>query len=553
MTVAPTHAPPAPQRWWGWGADAEAGHGLPDHALALLREELGLGDVARGALARAGARPAVPASGLSASARAALVAAVGEGSVRDDDEARVLHAAGKSLPDLLRLRSADAERAPDAVVAPGDAAQVAAVLAACAREHVAVVPFGGGTSVVGGVDPLAGSQQGVVALALSRLRGVSVDARSLQATVGPGLRLPELEAALQARGVTLGHVPQSYEYATVGGCVATRSSGQASSGFGRIDRNVEGLVLTAPAGAWALPAVPGTAAGPDLRELVVGSEGTLGVLTGITLRVRPTPAAARFDGLAFSSYAEGCEAFRRVAQLHAAPDVARLSDEEETRLSFALSGALSGAQGAALRTYLRVRGVRGGPCVMICGWHGDQDGVRRRRARTMALLRAEGGVPLGGAAGEAWRKNRFHGPYLRDDLLDAGVLVDTLETAATWTGLEPLYRAVRAALREHAPLVMCHVSHLYDTGASLYFTWLARAGGDPLEQWRAAKRAAGEAIVAAGGTITHHHAIGRDHAPWLEPEAGALGLDVLRAAKERLDPAGIMNPGKLADERATLS
>ncbi|MGH2782061.1 MAG: FAD-binding oxidoreductase, partial [Thermoleophilaceae bacterium] len=352
------------------------------------------------------------------------------------------------------------------------------------------------------------------------------------------------------QGLTLGHFPQSFEYSTVGGWVATRSAGQASSGYGRIDDLVEGVRLVAPAGELSGRALPASAAGPDLRELVVGSEGVLGVICEATLRVRPLPRARRYEGWSFRSFAEGREAFRVMEQADAAPDVARLSDEEGTRLSLVLAGTGGAAQRAG-RAYLRMRGYEGG-CMAIVGYEGEEDSVERRRLRTGALLRAGGGLRLGRRPGEAWLRSRFAAPYLRDELLDRGVLVDTLETATGWSNLDALYRAVGDALRESLAvrgtpaLAMCHVSHLYRSGASLYFTFLARQEPDaPLEQWRAAKSAASEAIVAAGGTITHHHAVGRDHVPWMRAEVGELGLDLIRAAKERLDPAGIMNPGKV--------
>jgi alkyldihydroxyacetonephosphate synthase len=535
-------------RWWGWGEESHP-PALPGHALEQLRDELGLPAGARGERVRELDAVGLPDSALGEGARAALERATGAGWVRDDRESRIRHAAGRGLPDLLRLRRGDAEPAPDAVVGPGGDAELRAVLDACAEHRVAVVPFGGGTSVVGGVEPLRGGCDAVVALDLRRLTAVEVDERSLLATAGAGLRLPEFEARLARAGVTLGHFPQSFEYATVGGCVATRSAGQASTGYGRIDELVRGVRMAAPAGELALPALPASAAGPDLRELVVGSEGTLGVIAAATLAVRPAPAVRRYEGVVFSSFADGAEALRACAQRHAAPDVARLSDEEETRLTLTLAGESRATRAMAL--YLRARGIRGG-CIAIVGWEGAGQHVRRRRARSLAILRHAGGVALGAAPGRAWARGRFEGPYLRDDLLDHGVLVETLETAHRWSRLDELYRAVghalRSALRARGtpPLVLCHVSHLYETGASLYFTFLARAdAGAELEQWRAAKEAASEAIVAAGGTITHHHAIGRDHARWLGAETGALGLEALRAAKERLDPAGIMNPGKL--------
>ena len=243
----------------------------------------------------------------------------------------------------------------------------------------------------------------------------------------------------------------------------------------------------------------------------------------------------------------GREIVRDLAQAHEAPDVLRLSDEEETRVTIGLAGT-EGLQKRALDAYLSLRRRQGG-CLMICGWEGETESVRRRRSLSQTRLRLGGAVPLGASAGGSWNRNRYGGPYLRDELMDLGVMVETLETAHTWSRLDELYRAVSAALRGalgERSIVMCHVSHAYPDGASLYFTFFARARrGRELEQWRAAKSAACEAIVATEGTITHHHAVGRDHAPYMRAEVGEVGLDALRAVKERLDPAGIMNPGKL--------
>jgi alkyldihydroxyacetonephosphate synthase len=265
--------------------------------------------------------------------------------------------------------------------------------------------------------------------------------------------------------------------------------------------------------------------------------------------VRPAPAARRYEGWSFATFAEGCDAFRVMEQAGASADVNRLSDEAETRLTMALASSGSTTEKLG-RRYLRLRGHERG-CLAIIGFEGDEEGVDDRRRRTGALLRAGGGVALGHRPGDAWLRSRYAGPYLRDELLDRGVLVETLETATAWANLGALHHAVGEALRAALtgrgtpPLVMCHVSHLYPSGASLYFTFLARREEDALAQWRAAKTAASEAIVAGGGTITHHHAIGRDHRQWMQAEVGELGVELLRAAKERLDPEGIMNPGKL--------
>lgn len=535
-------------RWWGWGLDEHAG-ALPPQAEGLLRDELGIDGRPVGRVDLDEVRLGEP--GLPEGVREELVRAVGPENVRDDRLTRVAHALGRSYTDLLRLRSGDGSSAPDLVVFPGSHDEVAALLAACASAGVAVVPFGGGTSVVGGVEPLREGFAGAISLDLARMdRLLRADIRSLQATFAPGITGPRAEGALAARGLTLGHFPQSFEYATIGGFVATRSAGQASTGYGRIDELVLGLRCVTPAGEIGASPVPASAAGPALRELLVGSEGTLGVITEVTLSVRPEPEGRRYEGWSFHSFEEGFEAFRAMEQAHASPDVARLSDEHETRLSLALASS-GGAARKVGKAYLRVRGHEGG-CIAIVGFEGGARELERRRARAAQFLRDGGGIALGERPGHAWERGRYAGPYLRDHLLDRGVLVETLETATSWTALPGLYEAVGAALRHTLdargtpPLVMCHVSHLYDTGASLYFTVIARQQeGAELDQWRAAKAAACDAIVCNGGTITHHHAVGADHAPWLPSEVGALGIDVLRAAKERLDPAGIMNPGKL--------
>jgi alkyldihydroxyacetonephosphate synthase len=544
-------APDPRMRWWGWGVD---GHDAPlsASAQALLAAEIGpLFGEHRHPVALEEVRLAEPA--LPAAAREALVAAVGAEHVRDDRLARVTHAAGRGYHDLVRLRAGDASGAPDAVVYPASGEEVAAVLRACAGADVAVVPFGGGTSVVGGVEPLRGRFPAVVALDLARLdRLLAVDPVSLTATVQAGVTGPALEEALAEHALTLGHFPQSFEFSTVGGWVATRSAGQASTGYGRIDALVLALRVVTPSGEIVTRAVPASAAGPSVRELLVGSEGTLGVIVEATLRVRARPSVRRYEAFSLPRLDTGVDAFRALVQEGAAPDVMRLSDPVETRVSLALSGG--GLAARALTTYLRARGHRDG-CLAIAGWAGTSEAeLRRRRAAAARVLRAHGAAALGTPIGHAWEHGRFHAPYLRDELLAHGVMVETLETATTWERLPELRDAVAGALdgalrgRGTPPVVMSHVSHVYRAGASLYFTFVARQQvGAELEQWHAAKTAASDAILLHGGTITHHHAVGRDHAPWLPGEVGELGVELLRAAKATLDPAGIMNPGKLVD------
>jgi len=530
-------------KWYGWG-DPERRLPLSDGAVAMLRTEVGEGKPdGRASLESVVIPPPRPLP-------PALAEAVGPPAVLTGHEHRVRRATGRGYPDLVRLRAGRLDDAPDAVVLPGSAADVARVLEICAREGIGVVPFGGGTSVVGGVDPLRGRFERLITLDLRRLRGVEVDRTSMTATLGPGLRGPEAEEALGGQGVSLGHFPQSFEYATIGGFAAARSAGQSSSGYGRFDDLVTAVHLVSPAGEISTLQTPHSAAGPALRELVLGSEGALGVITQVTARVRPAPERRRYEAWMTPDFASGAALVRSLAQADSLPDVVRLSDEAETRVSLGMSGT-GHAKRALLGAYLRVR-RRDRGCILICGWEGEAEAVERRRAVTARMLRAGGAAALGGAPGRAWEQGRYDGPYLRDELLDLGYMIETLETAHTWTRLEELHDEVRAAIgaalaaQGTRGVVMCHLSHAYRDGASLYFTFIApRRPGAVLEQWRAVKAAASDAIVEVGGTITHHHGVGRDHAPYMRAEIGELGIETLRAVKERLDPAGVMNPGKL--------
>jgi alkyldihydroxyacetonephosphate synthase len=531
-------------KWWGWG-DPSVEPALDGEALGVLRERVG--ELEPWPLARGLEEFELP---QAEALPRALVEAVGEENVFVDDEDRLRHAAGRGYVDLARLRNGALEAAPDAVLIPQSASALGRVLEVCSAEGIAVVPFGGGTSVVGGVEPLRGLHARLVSLDLGALRDIIVDERSLTAQLGAGLRGPEAEAALGRFGLTLGHFPQSFEYATVGGFAATRSAGQASSGYGRFDALVSSVRLLAPAGELTTLETPHTAAGPALRELVIGSEGVLGVIPDVTVRVRPAPSARRYEAWMAESFEAGAEIVRALAQGPGLPEIVRVSDEEETDGTLALSGP-RGLSGSLFNRYLGLRGRRGGALVIV-GFEGNEERVARRRALTVRALRAGGAAYLGQAAGRAWEHGRYQGPYLRDTLMGMGAMVETLETSHTWSRLGELHAAVGAAI--HGALaeqgmpgfVFCHLSHAYADGASLYFTFISRARrGAELEQWAAAKRAASEAIVTHNGTITHHHAIGRDHAPYMEAEVGRTGLDVLRAVKEQLDPAGIMNPGKL--------
>jgi len=524
-----------PMKWNAWG-DPQAAKPLSDGIRALLQQALGVTDSpAQISPEDITLRP----SALTDADRDALAAVVGEQYCRTDDTARLLHAGGKSTLDLLRRNTSGVQDAPDAILLPGDEDEVGAILRYCTEHRIAVVPFGGGTSVVGGLDPLRGGFSAVVSLDLRRLDALHhLDAMSGEAELGAGMTGPHAEELLGAHGFSLGHFPQSFQFATIGGFAATRSSGQNSAGYGRFDDMVRGLRAVTPAGVLDLGRAPASAAGPDLRQLLLGSEGVFGVITRVRVRVHPVPESTRYEAWSFPDFDTGAEALRAVAQTGTGPTVIRLSDEAETGVNLATTDNIG------------EQSITGG-CLAVTVFEGSPEHTASRHAETRALLERLGGTSLGEAPARAWEHGRFGAPYLRDSLLAAGALCETLETATNWSNVAALKTAVTEALTATLAesgtqaLVLCHISHVYPTGASLYFTVVAAQRGDAAQQWRKAKTAASEAMVRNGATITHHHAVGADHRPWMTEEVGDLGVAVLRAVKATLDPAGILNPGKL--------
>jgi alkyldihydroxyacetonephosphate synthase len=546
-------------RWNGWGRLDES-MGFSQARANYLREQLGqrLGfPLAPAATPVTLESVRLPPTKLGPTTLCALRAACGEGSVRTSAFERITHALGKSLPDLLRLRRGEIGAVPEVVVYPSDEDGVAAVLRVAREAHLAVVTFGGGTSVVGGVEARAApDHSGVLVLDTTRLDAlVAIDPVSATATFQAGMDGPTLEAALVTRGRTLGHFPQSFEHSTLGGWIATRSSGQLSNGYGGIEELVVSMRVVTPEGVLRTVSVPRSAAGPDLNALLVGSEGTLGVIVEATVRTSPLPLVHDERGMLFRSFPESLAGVREVVQ-HGIPlSLLRASDAAETELAQLLRrdparrldlGAL------ALRAASRA-GYGTGRSVVL---YGSGGATPKEAAQPMVeargRLRLAGGLPLGRAPGRAWRRDRFRTPYLRDWLLDLGVAVDTFETAAPWSRAERMHRGVIRALEDAmgahagAGVAMGHLSHSYRDGACLYFTILYPV--DPardLVQWSAIKREATDAILEEGGTLSHHHGVGTDHSRWMPAEKGALGMRALRAMKDALDPSGMMNPGKL--------
>jgi alkyldihydroxyacetonephosphate synthase len=553
-------------RWWGWGT-LDHGYSLKDRPAfwPTLQEWLALPDEAIEretppvALEEIALQPPRMDDPVLSSLRKLL----GQELVRTDKRARVEHAYGKSYRDLIRLRAGHIPNPPDVVVYPADQGQVASLLAWAADRDIAVIPFGGGSSVLGGVEP-PGSEHPTIVLDLARLdRVVSVDPVSRTARIQAGATGPEVEAQLNARGFTLGHFPQSFEFSTLGGWIATRAAGQNSIGYGKIEALTQAVRVVTPVGIIETKNTPATAAGPSLLHLLIGSEGTYGVITEATMRVRPLPALKDYRGILFHNLEDGISAFRDLMQSQALrPSIVRLSDVPETAAQAVMSHEHHGLRRLAdslTERYLSARGydLIKGSTLMLLGFDGDAEWTRHQWNLALKICGDHQGLSLGRAVGRSWMRERYAQPYLRDTLLGHGVMVDTLETATTWSNLQRLYETMVTAMKGTIATtgggpgyVLTHISHAYPSGASLYSTFLGRQVPDPdplvrQAQWRAVKQATTEAILAAGGTLTHHHGIGRDHAPWLKEEVGRVGLRALRTLKQTFDPIGIMNPGIL--------
>lgn len=546
-------------KWWGWG-DSGKYFSLRDRPrfVSFLQERL------KTSLEREH-RPVgieeicLPLPGLPAEVLSRIVSMVGEGHVSTDRSVRIRHAMGKSYRDLVRVRKGCVASPPDAVLWPGTDKEVEAVLAWAQDHEIAVVPFGGGSSVVGGVESQKGpAHRGIVSLDMARMgRVLGIDTLSRTARMQAGITGPALEKALNEKGYGLGHFPQSFEYSTLGGWVATRSAGQLSSLYGKIEDMVTSVSMVTPSGRLETLEIPARAVGPDLTQLVVGSEGTLGVITDVTVRIHPLPEEQRYMGFFFKDFISGVDASRTVVQEGLTPAVLRLSDAEETQFGLALKprAAHMGKEAVQLGGIwaldkLGYRSER--RCLMILGFEGRKGRAETDAREARKICKDYGAIYLGESPGRMWHAERFEHPYLRDTLLDRAIMIDTLETSTDWHNVVPLYLAVSSALRDAirttgvSEIVMCHLSHVYPTGSSLYFIFLgAQVMGEELEQWYTIKQAASECILSHGGTISHHHGVGTDHAPWARKEHGPLGIGLLKGLKRSVDPAGVMNPGKL--------
>ena len=550
----------AAMRWWGWGEEGVSFTHEDKPALGpFLQRALDL-DVTRVVSAPTALEELrVPEPSCPPELSAALLDAVGDGHVSTDPLDRVVHARGKSLRDLVRHRRGELGRLPDIVVRPADEEQVAAVVRAALDADAVLIPFGGGTSISGSLEAPEHERRTVISVDLSRLRRVlAVDAPSGLARIQAGALGPDLERQLNAQGWTLGHFPDSFTHSTLGGWVATRSSGMQSDRYGDIADVTRAVRVVTPSGLLVTRPVPHASTGPSVREMVLGSEGRLGVITEVTVHVRRVPERRVILGYLFPTWSDGLAAMQDLAASEAAASVTRVSDSYETAFSFATRkdpSILDQLKSRALTTYLRRRRDFDidAMCLSFIGYEGTQRHVAAQRKVVGRIVGRHGGLCIGASPGELYDQKKFDTPYIRDFLLDRGALADVSETSAPWSRLSALYDTVMSAA--HGAFdevgvrgyVMCHLSHSYHAGACLYFTFGFKpsAHGDGLAQYDLVKSAIQQAFIDAGGTLSHHHAVGTEHARWLEEDISAPGVAMLEALFSGVDPGANLNPGKI--------
>jgi len=547
-------------RWWGWG-DVRKTYPIEDMPayVEYLRKRLDVRieqlrvpdpDIEKIELRK---------SRLKSKTIEKIGEIVGEKNFSLEKRDRLYHSMGKSYRDLLRARLGQIPNPPDAVIFPGSEQEIQRILELAESERLGVVPFCGGSSVVGGVEPLdRDGLSGSITVDLRRMdRVIFVDKVSRRARFEAGIWGPELEGELARHGLYLGHGPESFLFSGLGGWIASRGAGRQSTGYGKIEDMTEAVRMVTPRGLIDTLDVPASATGPDLVQVICGSEGTLGIITEATMKVRLLPKVYDYRGLIFKEFEGGVEAVREMLQSGVVPELIRISDSEESALGMRLrrpsrNPAKEKATVFALEALAKLGYSFESGSYAVIGCEGDKRETSVRMKKVIGICRKNGAIPLGSSAGREWYDHRYDHPYLRDIMFGWGVMTDTLETATTWDNIMNVYEKVRKAIADalsdydSKSIVTCHLSHSYKTGSSLYFIFLGKiAKGREVEQWEHIKRKAGEAILSCGATISHHHGIGYEHVPWFKEEYGEQGMKLLCSLKEALDPAGIMNPGKL--------
>lgn len=551
----------AAMKWSGWGDESISFTHVDKPAFGpFLREHIGLDVDAPPARTVAFDDLEIPDSNLPEPLRKALVKAVGADSVSTDALDRVVHARGKSLRDLVKHRRGELGRLPDVVVRPADEDQVAKTLKAALDNDAALIPFGGGTSISGSVEAPQDETRPVISLDLAKLdRVLGIDATSRLARIQAGAFGPDLERQLNAQGWTLGHFPDSFTHSTLGGWIATRSSGMQSDRYGDIADLTKAVRVVTPTGILATRPVPVTSTGPSIREMILGSEGRLGVITEATVHVRRVPPERKILGYLFPTWADGLQAMQEIASSEVEVSVTRVSDPPETQFSFTTRKDPTVAdmlKSKALTTYLtKKRGYdTSRMCLSFIGYEGSQGHVAAQRKAVGKIVSKHGGLCIGSSPGELYDQKKFDTPYIRDFLLDRGGMGDVSETSAPWSQLQTVYDAAMAAAHgafdelKIRGYVMCHLSHSYHAGACLYFTFAYKAPPDtqdPLDSYDKVKSAIQQAFVDNGATLSHHHAVGTEHAQWLAQDVSDPGVTLLNALFDGTDPGRNLNPGKI--------
>ena len=472
--------------------------------------------------------------------------------INTDAEVRLRHSRGQSIPDWLAMRSGDFGTFPDGVAFPETSEDVQEILKYAQEKNLIVIPYGGGTSVCGHITPEE-SDNPIITVAMSRMNKLmALDKESQLATFGAGTLGPDVEAQLAKEGYTLGHYPQSWELSTVGGWVASRSSGQQSLRYGRIEKMFAGGRIETLQGTLDIPTFPATSAGPDVREMFMGSEGRMGIITEVKMRVMPVAEQESFYVAFFPSWEAGMKATREIVQNGIQLSMMRLSNPTETETHLKLAGHESVVN--LLEKYLNIRGSSEGKTMFTFGTTGSKEQCKSALKLTRKFISKHDGVYTGSLMGKRWEHARFRAPYLRHGLWDIGIIVDTMETCLDWSSVPEALKSMEGdianALKEfnEEVHVFTHLSHFYGQGCSVYTTFLFRAGSDYKEtmmRWEKLKAAGAEAIVRHGGTISHQHGVGKDHAPYLPAEKGVLGIKAIKELCHMFDPEGRMNPGKL--------
>jgi len=546
-------------KWWGWGIDGVGFHHEDKPGFApFVKFATGLDlDTAERTGEPKFDELTVGPSNATPEFLSSLATIVGERSVTTDDMARVIHTYGKSIRDLMRVRSNSILRSPDVVIYPADEAEVQAVVDAAVAANAVIIPFGGGSNIGGSLEPLPEETRTIVSLDLGRLREVvDIDAESGLARIQAGAQGPDLEKQLNDKGWTIGHFPDSFTHSTVGGWVATRSSGMQSDKYGDIADIARGLRVVRPGGVLVLRPLPSTSSGPSVREMILGSEGRLGVITEVTVQVHRVPAKRDIYAYFFPNWAAGMAAMQAIAESDAAPSITRISDAKETAFTLATSKQRKGFDkflaGTALPRLMKAKGWNlDDICISFIGYEGSVSHAKRQRSLVEAIIKKHGGMGIGTGPGILYDQKKFDTPYLRDFLLDMGAAGDVSETAAPWSKLINVHSSVHAAAqRAYDEIgikgwIMSHMSHSYHSGACLYFTFAFVFDKDPIAEYNIVKNAIQQAFVDNDATISHHHGVGLEHAPWLAEDISPEGVKVMSGLLASADAGNNFNPGKI--------